>query len=432
MGWKRGDVIMKSEPYAHVLAHKYRLERCSYCMQRQATIKKCSGCSVLRYCGRDCQRQDWSVHKVECRCLQQVTPNTPTDSVLLLLRLVIKYVQGNHIKTVDTDPGLRTFEELMSHSEEIKKDAVRCDIFSQMCFTLSKLSGTHLPLPDTSKLLDIFGKMVINTFTIADQELQDIGSGIYLSPACLDHRCTANAVVTFRGKTLFVRAVEDIPGADLSTVQESVFLTYVDQLAPSWERQEQLRQQYYFVCQCDRCQDSSLDKAMTAGNSADQSDPDCQEKADDDVAVAAAIKTCQTVTDKVDRLKKTSDSSDEVLALCRDCLSKVRPRLSPSNVHLLRVLDRGFDAAIGCSLWEEALDYGLQTLQPYRHLLPPFSPSRGLQLLRVGKLLLWLDRLPEAFAHLAQVEQIIAVTYGTDSELFTQLRELQAQVTHGQ
>ena len=41
-------------------------------------------------------------------------------------------------------------------------------------------------------------------------------------------------------------------------VHETVFLSYVDQLAPSWERQKQLQEQYYFVCQCSRCQDSAL------------------------------------------------------------------------------------------------------------------------------------------------------------------------------
>ena len=40
------------------------------------------------------QRQDWSVHKEECRCLQRVAPDTPTDSVMLMLRLVIKFRVG--------------------------------------------------------------------------------------------------------------------------------------------------------------------------------------------------------------------------------------------------------------------------------------------------------------------------------------------------
>eukprot|EP00798_Chlamydomonas_sp_ICE-L_P030813 gene30813-35844_t len=32
-----------------------------------AKIRKCSGCNVAVYCGRDCQKRDWRRHKKECR-----------------------------------------------------------------------------------------------------------------------------------------------------------------------------------------------------------------------------------------------------------------------------------------------------------------------------------------------------------------------------
>ena len=69
---------------------------------------------------------------------------------------------------------------------------------------------------------------------------------------------------------------------------------------------------------------------------------------------------------------RIADDAEEVLRLCRDCLAKVKDVLSPFNVYLLRVLDRAFDAAISGALWEEALGYGIQTLQPYRSALYSF------------------------------------------------------------
>ena len=48
---------------------------------------------------------------------------------------------------------------LVSDCEEVKQDAERCDAFSKICFTLSKLAGTQMQLPDTAQLLDIFGKV---------------------------------------------------------------------------------------------------------------------------------------------------------------------------------------------------------------------------------------------------------------------------------
>lgn len=108
---------MKSDPYVHVLSHKHRDTRCSYCFHRHEDLKRCTACSVLRYCGRQCQKRDWSVHKMECACLQRVSPNTPSDSVLLMLRLVIKFMAGRHTQVVDGDPGLRTFHMLMSRKQ---------------------------------------------------------------------------------------------------------------------------------------------------------------------------------------------------------------------------------------------------------------------------------------------------------------------------
>jgi hypothetical protein len=31
--------------------------------------KVCTGCRVVRYCGAECQKQDWPAHKAACRAL---------------------------------------------------------------------------------------------------------------------------------------------------------------------------------------------------------------------------------------------------------------------------------------------------------------------------------------------------------------------------
>ena len=45
----------------------------------------------------------------------------------------------------------------------------------------------------------------------------------------------------------------------------------------------------------------------------------------------------------------------------------------------------------------------------FRKLLPPYSPSLGLQLMRVGKLQLWLERLPEAGSSIKQVGWVVDI-----------------------
>jgi hypothetical protein len=39
---------------------------CEHCMADGREFKKCSGCKKVRYCSRDCQKDDWAKHKSTC------------------------------------------------------------------------------------------------------------------------------------------------------------------------------------------------------------------------------------------------------------------------------------------------------------------------------------------------------------------------------
>ncbi|CAG5135865.1 unnamed protein product [Candidula unifasciata] len=219
MGWKRGSVILEARPYAHVICLKFRQERCNFCLVSADNMKKCGSCKKIWYCGVSCQKEDWKIHKVECQIMRRV-PDTPTDSLRLYLRLIIRYLAGaaNVKHPEDESPCLRTFSELMSHADKIKVDPTRSEQFRTAADFLRAYAHGILRLPSDDVLLDIFGKMVINTFTIADEMLQDVGVAVYTSPSVLDHRCWPNAVATFDGRKVIVRAVDNITGDSLSDV----------------------------------------------------------------------------------------------------------------------------------------------------------------------------------------------------------------------
>lgn len=60
--------------------------------------------------------------------------------------------------------------------------------------------------------------MVINSFTILDNDMNSIGTGVYLACSILDHSCNPNAVATFDGKTISIRATKDISYLDWDQV----------------------------------------------------------------------------------------------------------------------------------------------------------------------------------------------------------------------
>ena len=60
--------------------------------------------------------------------------------------------------------------------------------------------------------------MVINSFMILDIDMNSIGTGIYLASSILDHSCDPNAVATFDGKTINIRAIKDMSCLDWNQV----------------------------------------------------------------------------------------------------------------------------------------------------------------------------------------------------------------------
>ena len=42
--------------------------KCLGCQRQvpKSQLKKCTGCGVAEYCGRECQREDWKAHKTTC------------------------------------------------------------------------------------------------------------------------------------------------------------------------------------------------------------------------------------------------------------------------------------------------------------------------------------------------------------------------------
>eukprot|EP00923_Selenidium_pygospionis_P005171 GHVN01008669.1.p1 GENE.GHVN01008669.1~~GHVN01008669.1.p1 ORF type:complete len:242 (+),score=12.39 GHVN01008669.1:22-726(+) len=49
--------------------------RCSQC-NREGTTKRCSDCGVAKYCGKECQRLNWKIHKRECTKTKQRQPTS--------------------------------------------------------------------------------------------------------------------------------------------------------------------------------------------------------------------------------------------------------------------------------------------------------------------------------------------------------------------
>jgi len=81
--------------------------------------------------------------------------------------------------------------------------------------------------------------------TLAD----DTPVGLCFEPilALANHSCSPNAVVVFDGRSVALRALEQIGKG------EQVFISYITATEDRTSRQTNLKQRYFFDCQCEKC-----------------------------------------------------------------------------------------------------------------------------------------------------------------------------------
>lgn len=91
--------------------------------------------------------------------------------------------------------------------------------------------------------------MAINSFNVLDNELNSLGTAIYLGASICDHSCRPNAVATFVGTTLEIHALAPMATLNWSKIR----ISYIDLVQPTALRQKELNDNYFFCCDCDRC-----------------------------------------------------------------------------------------------------------------------------------------------------------------------------------
>lgn len=71
----------------------------------------------------------------------------------------------------------------------------------------------------------------------------------FLRPSIFDHCCSPDVLFTFKGTTLHLIALRDLPNDDL----RQVYISYVDEFETVEERRRQLKLGFYFDCGCSKC-----------------------------------------------------------------------------------------------------------------------------------------------------------------------------------
>lgn len=87
----------------------------------------------------------------------------------------------------------------------------------------------------------------MNTFSLVAYDYIPIG--LYLDPysSLMNHSCDYNAIVVFDGDMMTVKAIKSI------AKDEQVFVSYIDTTYCVTTRRRELKERYFFDCQCSKC-----------------------------------------------------------------------------------------------------------------------------------------------------------------------------------
>ncbi|TGJ83949.1 hypothetical protein E0Z10_g4796 [Xylaria hypoxylon] len=322
-----GDTVAAVDrPLVTELETERMLDTCAWCCQRGATtdiekrmaasmglphgfteIKSCTGCHRVGYCSRACQTKAWKrEHKYECKVISaKEVPDLPAGvrgAVKILGRL--KADPDNEFAHVRSILKFWPVGDPNGLNQISTQDKKRYEDFQFLGHAAWLYCGK--PEIDTLNPKSISIGVVTNTMSNASalsSGLDGVPLGIGFDPliSSANHSCDPNASLVFNQPRHEIRALRNINAG------EEIFIPYVEVTNPFSVRQAELKENYFFTCQCTKCKkganleaDKFLERPEDLGN-------EYRKKADRRVAAveAEAYAVLENELARSDEMKET-------------------------------------------------------------------------------------------------------------------------------
>ncbi len=288
---RAGEVILRNAPTAHTLLSAHQQERCARCLSTsrrddasKTSLLRCGGCKKIWYCSRECQKQDFSFHKFECKqslllfssnLSDTTSSHGSIDNARLLLRNFIVLNVPKNDTTIVTNCrleadgnvvscGSKHFENLLPYSQNLPLDSqekrdIQCAaqaLWNQRKAVNSKASSTNL-IQSLSQLEDQLEtdlrRFRANNFGVTDSMVKVVASAVYPLGALLNHSCAPNCLLRYAfGKKHEPPVMEIVASRDIAKGEELTH-SYVELVSPRDSRRASLEEIFGFDCHCEKC-----------------------------------------------------------------------------------------------------------------------------------------------------------------------------------
>ncbi|XP_023319610.1 uncharacterized protein LOC111694813 isoform X2 [Eurytemora carolleeae] len=175
---KKGEIILRSQPYSSLLLNEFNHIRCCFCFLPFNTgpRRKCrkEGCVYNgEYCSVTCANSD-KLHSLECDLLANAG-ELMEDFTHFILRTWLKQNQEDDI-TSEIVPGRnkpRTFEEFLTHEADLTNNTKKMGhILDHYKILQNYLMDDG---PSLNEFIQLYGRIVINDFALWDETGETYG-----------------------------------------------------------------------------------------------------------------------------------------------------------------------------------------------------------------------------------------------------------------
>lgn len=286
-------------------------------------------------------------------------------------------------------------------------------------------------------LISFYGKMVINTFAVSNENEGSIGTAMYLSASSLNHSCDPNCAIVFNGAQMSIKVIKEFDIA-----KEEPTISYTEMLLTRKQRQDYLLKHYYFKCQCTRCESLENQDALvkcTKCNSysirlKDSLISSCELNEcnlDNPNELIDLIKQIESITTTSGLSDKTTNKT-QLIERVQTLASQVEAYLSVrSSVYCVQLYELLMDLFVETNEFRRAYLIAINQLyEAYKFHLSRFHPKREVFLVKLVKLGLHLGELKEIQTYLKEAQLIVRTNRECDSSLYKELDELTFEINN--